>query len=72
MALYKNYIMDKRRSQTLFSKEERDVCLVESLNRYIGALGDRIDCLQKIVKEQSETTVIPNSRIIRGLDRNGE
>jgi hypothetical protein len=52
MTRFEKYITEKARSQPPLSREERDVCLVESLNRHIGALEGRLAYLTKTVEEQ--------------------
>jgi hypothetical protein len=55
MTRYEGYTTDARGRQAPLTKEERDVCLVESLNQYIKALEGRIGCLEKTVREQRKT-----------------
>jgi hypothetical protein len=67
MASHKNYITDKRGSQAPLSQEERDVCLVESLNRYIEALEGRIGCLEETVDAQ-RGTIEELCRVVKHLE----
>jgi hypothetical protein len=78
MTHLKNYIARAKKDQVPLSKEERDVCLIESLNRYIDTLEHRAAYQDELAAEQRKTiaeqreTIRELEGLLIGLDAEGK